>query len=116
MGEDLLLIALLERLAILDSLKVGSTTYRNVLQVLETSDAEPDSREFKYYAPTIGLIRAEEDLDENLSNPGVTFDRVDAAPIPLPTGLLLIGTGLVGLLALGRRQRTTTFAPMATRS
>ena len=105
-----------ETFAILDELRVGSTTYRDVLQVLETTDVEPDSREFKYYAPAVGLIRVEEGLDANLANPELTFNRVEAAPIPLPPGLFLIGTGLVGLLALGRRQRTTTLAPMATRS
>ena len=54
---------------VLDSLKVGSTTYRNVLQVLETTAAEPDSREFKFYAPGVGLIRAEEDLDVKSRQP-----------------------------------------------
>jgi hypothetical protein len=83
--------------------------------VLETTELEPDAREFKYYAPGVGLIRVEEGLDADLSNPELTFDRV-AAPIPLPPGLILIGTGLFGLLALGRRQRTTTLAPMGTRS
>ena len=106
-----------ETFALLESLTVGSITYHDVLQVLETTDVEPDSREFKYYAPTVGLIRVEEGLDENLSNPELTFNRVEVAPIPLPPGLLLIGTGFVGLLALGRRrQRTTTFAPIGTRS
>ena len=59
-----------ETFAILDSLKVGSTTYRNVLQVLETTELEPDAREFKYYAPMVGLIRVEEGLDANLVQPG----------------------------------------------
>ena len=70
--------------AILDRLNVGATTYRNVLQVLETTAVEPDTREFKFYAPGVGLIRAEEELDMNLANPGVTFNRVEAAPVPLP--------------------------------
>jgi hypothetical protein len=106
-------------IGVLDSLKVGSTTYRNVLQVLETTAAEPDSREFKFYAPGIGLIRAEEGLDENLANPEVTFNRV--APVPLPSALLLLVAGVAGLVGLGRRsrsqgQRTTTLAPIGTRS
>ena len=105
-----------ETFAFLNELKVGSTTYRDVLQILETSDVEPDAREFKYFAPTVGLIRVEEGLDANLSDPELTFNRVEVAPIPLPPGLLLIGTSLVGLVALRRRQRTTTFAPMGTRS
>ena len=102
-------------IGILDSLKVGSTTYRNVLQVLETTAAEPDSREFKFYAPGVGLIRAEEGLDAALSNPEVTFNRV--AAVPLPPTLVLLVAGIAGLLALGRRgQRTTTRAPFGMRS
>ena len=104
-----------ETFAILDSLRIGKTTYRDVLQVLETTELEPDAREFKYYAPMIGLIRVEEGLDASLANPELTFNRVPA-PIPLPPGLALIGTGLFGLLALRRRQRTTTFAPIGTLS
>jgi hypothetical protein len=104
-------------IGILDRLKVGSTTWRNVLQVLETTAAEPDSREFKFYAPGIGLIRAEEGLDAALSNPEVTFNRVATAPVPLPPAMLLLVAGIAALLALGRRrQRTTTFVPFGMRS
>jgi hypothetical protein len=95
-----------ETFALLDELKIGSTSYRNVLQVLETTAIEPDSREFKYYAPGVGLVRVEEGLDLGLSNPERTFDRV-VAPVPLPPGLVLQGTGLLGLLALRRRRMTT---------
>jgi hypothetical protein len=105
-----------ETFAVLDSLEVGGIVYRDVLQVFETTELEPDSREFKYYAPTVGLIRVEEGLDASLSNPELTFDRVEVAPIPLPPGLVLIGTAVVGLFAFGRRQITTTFAPIGTRS
>jgi len=102
-------------LGTLDALKVGGTSYHNVLEVLETTAAEPDSREIKYYAPGIGLIRAEEGLDENLGNPELTFNRapVSPAPVPLPPSLLLLGGAFAGLVAVGRRrQRTTTLAPM----
>jgi len=93
--------------AILDRLNVGGTTYRNVLQVLETTAVEPDSREFKFYAPGVGLIRAEEDLDPKLDNPGVTFNRVEVAPVALPPTLLLLLAGVAGLAALGRGGRMT---------
>ena len=80
------------------------------------ADVEPDSREFKYYAPGVGLVRVEEGLDASLGDPELTFNRVEVAPIPLPPGLVLIGTGLFGLLVAGRRQMTTTLAPRGTRS
>ncbi len=99
-----------KNLAVLDSLRVGGTIYRDVLQILETTDLDPGTRELKYYAPYVGLIRVEEGLDMNLSNPEVTFNRV--APVPLPPGLLLLGSGVLGLLAARRRQRTMTLAPM----
>ena len=38
---------------------------------------EPEDREFKFYAPGLGLVRAEEDLDEALQNPG---NVVELAP------------------------------------
>lgn len=98
-----------ETVGLLDALKVGDTLYRHVLKTLETTAAEPDSREFKYYAPGVGLIRVEEGLDENLANPDVTFDRVST--VPLPPGLLLLMSAVGGLLFV-RRQRTTTFAPV----
>jgi hypothetical protein len=104
-------------IGVLASLKVGSTTFRNVLQVLETTAAEPDSREFKFYAPGVGLIRAEEGLDPTLSNPEVTFDRVAPAPVPLPPTLLLLAAGIAARAALGRRgQRTMTRVPFGMRS
>jgi hypothetical protein len=40
--------------ALLDSSTVNGVTYHDVLQVLETTDLEPDEFEFKYYAPGVG--------------------------------------------------------------
>jgi hypothetical protein len=60
--------------AILPSLKVGGVTYRNVLRVLETNPFEPGDREFKYYAPRVGLIRIEEGLNRHLRNPELVFN------------------------------------------
>ncbi len=56
-------------LSVLGSLMVGDHTYFSVLKVLETTAVEPDARETKYYAPGVGLIRAEEGLDEDLREP-----------------------------------------------
>ena len=46
-------------------------SFKNVLQTFESTVLEPDAREFKYYAPGIGTILVEEDLDEELANPEV---------------------------------------------
>jgi hypothetical protein len=62
--------------AILPSLRVGGVTYRNVLRVLETNPFEPGDREFKYYAPRVGLIRIEEGLNRRLRNPELVFNLV----------------------------------------
>ena len=61
--------------AILDRLRVGGTVYRDVLRVLETNPFEPNDREFKYYAPRVGLIRVEEGLNKKLKNPEVVYNR-----------------------------------------
>jgi hypothetical protein len=66
-----------ETLGIRDRLRVGGTLYRNVLRVLETNPFEPGSREIKYYAPGVGIIRDDEGLDRNLKNPDLIFRRVD---------------------------------------
>jgi hypothetical protein len=62
---------------ILGRLRVGDTVYRNVLRVLETNPFEPKSREFKYYAPRVGLVRIEEGLNRKLKNPEAVFNRDD---------------------------------------
>lgn len=51
--------------------------FQDVVRVYESSVIETEDREFKFYAPDIGLIRAEEDLDEALQNPG---NVVELAP------------------------------------
>ena len=66
-----------ETLSIVDRLRVGDTVYRNVLRVLETNPFEPRSREIKYYAPRVGLIREDEGVNRKLENPDLIFRRVD---------------------------------------
>jgi hypothetical protein len=97
---------------------VRGVTYRNVRQVLETNPLEPGSREFKYYAPGVGLIRIEEGLDRNLGNPELVFNLVPGArrgaaaaaaappvtaPVPLPAPLGLLLVGLAALAGVRRR-------------
>jgi hypothetical protein len=45
----------------------------DVLVTYETSALDPDLREFKYYAPGIGLIRADEGLSPALDDPALIF-------------------------------------------
>jgi hypothetical protein len=89
--------------ALLDELTVNGVTYEDVLQVLETTELEPDEFEFKYYAPGIGLIFVEEDLDENLENPETTFGlQPTAVPEPASIGMLALGLMLLGALRMRR--------------
>lgn len=83
------------------SIALGEFT--DVLQVLETSELEPDAREFKYYAPGVGLILVEEGLDADFQNPESTFEL--AATIPEPGTLALLGLGLSGMFAIRTRSR-----------
>lgn len=82
----------------------GGVDYSDVLAVLETTSLDPDAREFKFYAPRIGLIRIEEGLDISLGNPELVFERVPAAAVPLPGSLPLMLAGL-GAFAITRRQK-----------
>ncbi len=73
-------------------------TFENVLRIFETTELEPDAREFKYYAPGVGLILVEEDLDEDFENPELTFalTQIRSVPEPGTAGLLLLGLVVAG--------------------
>ena len=92
--------------AFIDTLTLEFGTFENVLQIFETTELEPDAREFKYYAPGVGLILVEEDLDEELANPELVFELTDIRSVPEPgtAGLLLLGL-LVGVSAPLVRRR-----------
>ena len=81
--------------AVGDVVSIDLGTFENVLRVLETSAVEPDVREFKYYAPTVGLILVEDDLDADLTNPRATLRLTRV--IPEPATLVLLAAGLVAL-------------------
>ena len=59
---------------------IGMGNFTNVLQVLETTELDPDDREFKYYAQGHGLIMAEEGLDVNLKEPELTLELTQVVP------------------------------------
>jgi len=79
----------------------GGRTFSDVVRVYETSALEPDAREFKYYAPGVGLILAEEALDASRRNPELTLALTTAVPEPSSALLLLMG---LPLLAAWRRK------------
>ena len=93
-----------EEFAFVPQLSVAIGDFSNVLQVLETTQVEPDAREFKYYAPDTGLVLAEEGLDPSLENPEETFELVRIVPEPFPpAGLGLAVLGLLGARRMARR-------------
>jgi hypothetical protein len=49
-------------------------TFNDVVKTYEASTADPDLREFKYYAPGVGMIRADEELSEALDAPGIVVE------------------------------------------
>jgi len=77
------------------SLRIGE--FSNVLQIFEENELEPDAREFKYYAPGVGLILVEEGLSPSLTDPEISVELVST--VPEPSTVLLLGSGLIGVAA-----------------
>jgi hypothetical protein len=79
--------------AFIDVLVLEFGTFEDVLRIFESTELEQDAREFKYYAPGVGLILVEEDLDEDFENPELTFalTQIRSVPEPGTAGLLLLG-------------------------
>jgi hypothetical protein len=75
-------------------------TYTDVIRVFESSELSPNAREFKYYAPGIGLIGGEEGLDADFENP----DKLFALQVPEPASATLLGIGLALLSGVRRRR------------
>lgn len=82
----------------------GLGTFNNVLVTRETTELDPDLREFKYYAPGVGIIRADEGLSPRFTDPELVFIRLPS-PVPVPASfpLLLAGLGALGVMVRRRR-------------
>lgn len=87
-----------------ETVTIGLGTYSNVVKILEGSVLDPEFREFKYYAPGVGLILAEEGLDANFENPELRVELVSA--VPVPAALPLLFSAIAGLGIAGRRAKT----------
>ena len=48
--------------------------FTDVIKFYEASTVDLDLREFKYYAPGVGMIRADEHLDQTRANPELILD------------------------------------------
>ncbi len=87
------------------TITIDMGAFTNVVQILEGSLLDPEFREFKYYAPGIGLIFAQEGLDINLHNPELEVQLVAAVPVPAALPLLSSAIAGIGIVARRRRRR-----------
>lgn len=85
-------------------LSIGYGDFSQVIAIREGTQLDPTAREIKYYAPGIGIIRADEGLDIGLSNPELVFELTSIAPVPLPPALPVLGSALAAMGWLGRRK------------
>ena len=60
------------------AMTVPSGAYDRVMKTFESSLSEPDGREFKYFAPGVGLLRVEDDLSADRTNPKLVLERQPA--------------------------------------
>ena len=88
------------------NIALGGIDYTDVLQIYETTVLDADAREFKYYAPGLGLIGGAENLDDNRSNPELIFALAQSVPEPTSAALLGLGLSLAAVTRRGRNRRT----------
>jgi hypothetical protein len=83
-----------------ETITVPAGTFTNVLKTQEQSEVEPGVLENKFYAPGVGLVLTEEDLDA-AGRPQTTIalqSVTTAAAVPLPNGAW---AGLFAAVLLG---------------
>jgi hypothetical protein len=88
---------------------LGWKIFDDVLVTLETSELDLDAREFKYFAPSFGLIRAEEGLSPDLTDPELVVDLL--APVPLPAALPFLLASIAGFGLVRRRRACRVVVP-----
>lgn len=95
-----------------ESISIGLGDFDNVLKTLEFTTLEPDLFEFKNYAPGIGLVLVEEELNAE-QEPAFTVEllgirTVEPEAVPEPTAVLgLLGVGLFGFRMRSRGTNQT---------
>lgn len=83
-----------------ETVDLGWSIFDDVLVTYETTELDPDAREFKYYAPSFGLIRVEEGLSADLTDAELVVDLLP--PVPLPAALPLFLGSIAGLALIRR--------------
>ncbi len=71
-----------------ESISIDLGNYENVLKTLDFTQLEPDVSEFKYYAPGIGQVLADEGITEAGGEPELSPELIGISEIPnvnLPT-------------------------------
>ena len=86
----------------LDQVIVDFGTFVDVLLVWEGSEIDPGTG-YKYYARGFGLILEDKHLDLQLRVPEFSQQLVSVTAVPLPAGLPLLGSALLGVLGWQRR-------------
>jgi hypothetical protein len=86
-----------------DGVSVPAGTFDDVLLTRETSALEPDARENKLYAPGVGLVLIQEDLDD-AGEPQTSIPLQSVAVVPLPPAAwAAVVTGAVVAVPCGLR-------------
>ncbi|MEM7555457.1 MAG: hypothetical protein AAF378_15425 [Cyanobacteria bacterium P01_A01_bin.84] len=64
-----------------ESITIGLGTFENVLKIRDFSQLEPDISEFKYYAPEVGQILADEGITKEGGTPEISPELVDTSEL-----------------------------------
>jgi hypothetical protein len=81
-----------------DTVTTALGTFTNVRKILELTELEPGQFEHKLYAPGVGLILIEEDLENGVARNPIPLTRVTAIPLPPAawTGMATLALMLAG--------------------